>query len=383
MKALILYPYPLEPDGLSIQGHYLAKGLEELGVQVKSCNRSDNGIKIKLYKEFKPDFIIGIGFWGNTPDLIHHPQKHKMLSIPWLNANGWVANYHDTLNELPLLIATSNWVKSTYIRDSLNGNNIQICPIGFDPQIYHPNSNSNVKKIRADLGIQDDEVMILTAGGDVTSKGAQEMITALAKIDNKYSNWKYILKTNPSFSADNHGKEEAALIEKYNLDKNKFIYLRGEYPPKKMADLIQACDIYAAPSRLEGFGMIQVEAMACGKPVISINVGGPKDTIIHNKTGFLVDIEHEVKLDKEWVYPSMGFKKKMMIEFPRRKTFAYRANTNQLAQYTLKLMQSPELREKMGKAAAKHALKNFHYKVVAKKMLDLIKNNITIKPSPF
>ena len=67
-----------------------------------------------------------------------------------------------------------------------------------------------------------------------------------------------------------------------------------------MASLINACDIYCAPSRLEGFGMIQLEAQACGKPVISINVGGPKDIILHEKTGYLVDVEHEIKLESEY-----------------------------------------------------------------------------------
>ena len=71
--------------------------------------------------------------------------------------------------------------------------------------------------------------------------------------------------------------------------------------------MLNACDIYAAPSRIEGFGMIQVEAMACGKPVVSINVGGPAETIIHNKTGFLAGVAEEVKLTEEWVYPHMGF----------------------------------------------------------------------------
>ena len=53
------------------------------------------------------------------------------------------------------------------------------------------------------------------------------------------------------------------------------------------------------PSRIEGFGMIQVEAMACGKPVISINVGGPAETIIHNKTGFLAKVSEEVLLKEK------------------------------------------------------------------------------------
>jgi len=125
--------------------------------------------------------------------------------------------------------------------------------------------------------------------------------------------------------------------------------------------------------------MVQLEAQACGKPVISINVGGPRDIIKHNETGFLADVEYEVKLDKEWVYPHMGFNKKMQIEFPIPKTFAYRANIDQLAESTLKLMKNPELREKMGKAAAEHALKNFHYKIIAQKMIDLIQKNVIDK----
>lgn len=377
MKILVLYPYPLEGDGLSIQGHNLVKGINELGHEAISCSRADGENKKKVYKKFKPDVSVGVGFWANTPELIHHPQKYNIKAVPWLNADGWVANYQETLNSLPLLVANSNWVKSTYIRDGVKGENIKVCHIGYDPALFKPVPDNNIDRLalRKSLGIKEDEIMLFTSGGDVTSKGAQEMIKALAKIGRQFTKWKYVLKTYPSFSTKNHGKEEAVLIKELGLNKNKFTYINKPLSHEKMAPLLQACDIYAAPSRLEGFGMIQVEAMACGKPVVSINVGGPKDTIIHKKTGFLVNIEHEVKLNKEWAYPSMGFKKKMMIEFPRPKTFAYRANTDQLAEYTLKLMTNSALRKKMGNAAAKHALKNFHYRVTAKRMLDLIEKH--------
>ncbi|MEK6800736.1 MAG: glycosyltransferase, partial [Nanoarchaeota archaeon] len=63
------------------------------------------------------------------------------------------------------------------------------------------------------------------------------------------------------------------------------------------------------------------------------------------------------------------------IEFKEPKTFAYRANIDQLADYTLKLLTDDSLREKMGKDAAEHALKNFHYKVTAKRMIDLIEKH--------
>ncbi len=378
MKILLLYPYPLEPDGQSLQGHYLAKGLKELEVEVVSCNRGDDLQKLWTYKAFNPDVVIGIGYWGNTPELISSPLNHNLKAVPWFNADGWVANYHHILNSLPLLVATSNWVKQTYIRDGVKGDNIHVCPIGFDPEIFYPRKKDNeqIKKLREMLGIREHEKMILTAGGDVTSKGAQEMFKALAKINDKFPDWKYVLKTYDSFSAENHGEEEEALMEELELDKDRVIRLSGEYSPEFMAALINACDIYAGPSRLEGFGMIQLEAMACGKPVISINVGGPKDVIIHEKTGFLVDVEHEVKLDREWAYTWMGFEENHQIKFPEPKTFAYRANIEQLADCTLKLLTDNILREQMGNAAAKHALENFNYKVTAKRMLDLIKKYV-------
>ena len=374
MKILVLYPYPLEPDGQSLQGHYLVKGLNELGIEAMSCDREDNLQKLYAYKSFQPDFVIGIGYWGNTPELVQSPINHNLNSVPWFNADGWVANYHNVLESLPLLVVTSNWVKQTYIRDGLSGKNIHVCPIGFDPEVFHPveKNNEQIKKLREMLGVLEHEKMIVTAGGDVTSKGAQEMFKALAKIDKEFPDWKYVLKTYDSFSAEDHGKEEEKLIEELGIDKEKIIYLTGKYSPEFMASLLQACDIYAAPSRLEGFGMIQVEAMACGKPVISINVGGPKDTIIHAKTGFLVDVESEIKLDREWAYDWMGFEEKHQIKFDKPKTFAYKADINQLAHYTLKLMTDDNLREQMGKQASEHALQNFHYKITAKRMLELV-----------
>ncbi|MEM3074879.1 MAG: glycosyltransferase family 4 protein [Candidatus Pacearchaeota archaeon] len=378
MKILLLYPYPAEPDGVSLQGEYLMKGLSELGVEVMPCNRVDNIEKIWCYKSFKPDVVIGVGYWGDIPEVIHSPMRHGLKAVPWFNADGWVANYHETLNNLPLILTTSNWVKETYIRDGIKGDNIFPCSIGYNPKIFYPykKNDEKIKLLRQMLGISEDEIMILTAGGDVTSKGAQEMFKAIAKLKDEIQNWKYILKTYDSFSAENHGKEERKLISELGLDKNKILYLTGAYSPDFMSILINACDIYAAPSRLEGFGMIQLEAQACGKPVISINVGGPKDVIIHEKTGYLVDVKEEIKLESEWVYDWMGFEEKHKIYFDKPKTFAYRADIDKIAEYTLKLIKDKKLREEMGKNAAEHALKNFHYKITAEKILNLIKEKL-------
>ncbi len=55
--------------------------------------------------------------------------------------------------------------------------------------------------------------------------------------------------------------------------------------------LVSACDVVVVSSRFESFGMVGVEAMACGVPVVSINRGGPAETIVDGETGFLVPPE--------------------------------------------------------------------------------------------
>ena len=375
MKLMILYPYEYEFSALTIQARLLEKGLRELSHEVICLCARHTFSKELEYCSFNPDLIISIGFWGDIPRLIHEPMKRGFRAIPWFNANGWVANYHETLNSLPLVLVTSDWVKNTYIRDGVKPDNIHPVHIGIDADLFKPLSKDNpkVSKVKEMFGIKEDEKMILTAGGDVTSKGAQEIFHALAKIKDKIPKWKYVCKSWPSDNMKIWRSKELQLVNELDIAE-KIIFHDEIMHHAYMPYLLNACDIYAAPSRLEGFGMIHVEAMACGKPVISMKAMGPSETILHEKTGFLADIAHEVKLDSEWVYPSMGFEKKHQIEFPVSKTFEYRANVDQLADFLLRLTQDDDLREKMGQAARQHVIENLNYKVTAKRIVDLIEN---------
>jgi len=146
-----------------------------------------------------------------------------------------------------------------------------------------------------------------------------------------------------------------------------------------MAEILNSCDIYAAPSRIEGFGMIQVEASACEKPVITINAGGPAETILHNKTGFLAKVAEEIKLTEEIAYPMMGFPRKQVVKFDKPKTFGYRADVNDLKEYTLRLLKDEKLCEQMGKAGREHVVANLDYRVTSKKMLDIIVDKLKLK----
>jgi len=242
-----------------------------------------------------------------------------------------------------------------------------------------PHTDPKIQELRRMLNIQPHEKMILTIGGDVTSKGAQEMLKAMAEIDKEFKDWKYVLKHWDSESAEIHGEEEQLLIDQLGIPRHKIVYLSGAFSHDFMPYLIAACDIYAAPSRLEGFGMIQMEAEACGRPVVSINVGGPTDTIIHGQTGFLAAVGEEIKLTEEWAYESMGFDADHKIIFKEPKVLAYRASVPELVKYLKMLLTDDKLREQMGEAAYKHTMANYQYTDVAKQALKLIQEKVNLK----
>jgi len=379
MKCIVMYPYPLEADGQSLQGDYLYKGLLKNNIQALPCHFQESVQKEYYLRNFKPDVAFGVGFWGNVPEVIQEPMKFGVRPVPWFNADGWVANYQDTFDKLDLMFTTSEWVRSIYKRDGVDVSKMVPAPIGIDTDTFKPIQDQQANlAMRRMLGVRDNEKMILTMGGDVTSKGAQEMFHALKQVDKEFKDWKYICKSWPSENSSEWREKEEQLVQELGIEE-KVIFIDDIFSPEFMNNILNACDIYAAPSRIEGFGMIQVEAMACEKPVISINKMGPSETILHNKTGFLANTSKEILLNEEWAYPNMGFTTKQIIKFDKPKTFAYRADINDLTEFTLRLLSDDNLRTQMGKDAREHAVKNFDYRITSKKMLEITKERLGLE----
>lgn len=102
------------------------------------------------------------------------------------------------------------------------------------------------------------------------------------------------------------------LITEYNLENN--IFLLGQLNREEVAYHMSNCDCFALASRVETFGIVFIEAMYYGKPVIGTRTGGP-DTFINSKCGFVAEIddinqiakfmvsiyENYYKYDKEYI----------------------------------------------------------------------------------
>jgi alpha-maltose-1-phosphate synthase len=380
MKVLLLYDYPPPPAGLSTQGDLLYRGLKELGVEAYATHFESATEKEWYYRWFKPDVVVGIGYWGHTPQLVLHPQQHGVQPVPWLVADGYIANYREVLNALPLILVTSNWVKEVYIRDGIKSDHIEVLPVGCDTDLFRPydKNDRKITSVRETLGISPDQLVILTVGGDAASKGAQEVLHALAMMDTKDLNWKYICKVWPQSRTKLQNLFDQEMIAQLGIEKN-VSYVTNTTSRNLMPYLIGACDIYAAPSRLEGFGMAQVEANACAKPVIGIKAMGMLDTMVHGETAFLANVAQEIVLNEVILGKESGFKSKHKIVFQSPRVAEYRASVDDIANYLTTLMTDSALRDKMGEAGRERVVKDFDYRVVAKRFVQIINEKLGIK----
>jgi len=377
MKVLMLYDYPPLPGGLATQGDMLFRGLREAGVEAHAVHFESAQEKEWYYRWFKPDVVVGVGYWGHAPHLVFHPQRHGMQSVPWLVADGFIAEFQETLNALPLILVPSRWVKEIYVRDGLKGEHIEVLPVGCDTDAFSPRDpqDAKIKAVREALGVAPDELLILTVGGDAASKGAREVMEALALIADKVPRWKYVCKVWPQPRTLKQNLLDLQLATQLGIEKD-VIYTTNVVSRNFMPYLIASCDIYAAPSHLEGFGMPQVEAGACGKPVIGIKAMAMLDTLIHGETAFLAGVAQEVGL-KEVMSTDQEENPKRVV-FPTPRTVDYRPSVTDIAEYLLKLMEDPGLRKRMGRAGRRRVQEEFDYRVVTKRFVNLITGRLGI-----
>lgn len=346
------------------QAYSLAKGLSILGVENKIERIHHSSVPAQKINTFQPNFIIGIGSWHSYKVIFEAPNKLGFRTIPWLVSDGKISRYIDGLNKLPLILTPSQHCRQIFIHDGINEKIIKVLPEAVDPDFWHELSERDLTEflrlisisnrslllpINLDLlKLHQEKVPILfTTGGDATSKGAQEVINALGKVNKKIKGvpWIYIIKTWPSINSFQDSAKELKLAKKFGILEN-IRYIVGEFSQEFIKGLMTLCDIYVSPSRSEGFGLPLIEAQMCGKPVISINATSTREIVEHGKTGFLV-------------------KANFINGEPR-------AEIKELSQHIETLLKDNTLRYEMGKKAKVYASRRFNPKTIAQQMLNLI-----------
>ena len=383
MKILVLYSHPPSPGGLATQGDLLYKGLLAIGVEAQAVHLRSDLEKEWYYRWFKPDAVVGVGFWGDVPDLVFHPRSFGLRAVPWILADGYVANYRDALDALPLVLVTSDWVRETFVRDGIRGDHTVTLPVGCDTDAFIPRDpeDPKVRAVRATLGVAPSERLILTVGGDAASKGGREVMQALASLGDQVPPWRYVCKVWPQPRTDVQNRLDAQLAMELGIA-DRVSFPTYQVSRNLMPWLLAACDVYAAPSRLEGFGMPQVEAGACGKPVIGIRAMAMLDTLVHGETAFLAPVAEEIRITESVLGPESGFEPGHRVVFEKPRVSDYRASSPDIAEYLKLLLNDPGLCERMGQAGRRRAVDHFDYRLVARRLVEILSERPSADGSP-
>lgn len=178
-----------------------------------------------------------------------------------------------------------------------NDNSFYI-PNGFDEKKIYP---LNKDMSREKLSI-DKEIKVIFSLGTLTEvKGHRYLIKAMKRIAGERENIKCLIAGSGPLK-----RELQKEIDDLHL--KDYVKLTGFVSNEEVALLMNACDIFVLPSLSESFGIVQIEAMACGKPVVATRNGGSEEIIISEEYGYLVDPGNEMQLaqkihealDRDW-----------------------------------------------------------------------------------
>lgn len=125
---------------------------------------------------------------------------------------------------------------------------------------------------------------ILCLGRLVPEKGFDLALTAFERVFRRFPSARLVI----AGEGRQAGKLKQQTVELGLTDYVEFV---GGVPPEKVAELIAQSTLVLIPSRLEGFGLVALEAGAMARPVVATRVGGLPEVIVHEETGLLVNQE--------------------------------------------------------------------------------------------
>ena len=181
-----------------------------------------------------------------------------------------IANSHNTAR-----ILREEW--------NISPERLTILHPGVDTERFKPAPRNATLRERLGWG---DRPVVLTVGRLQKRKGHDMLIRALPAIRNQTPGVLYAIVGD--------GEERRALESLTDeLGLHQHVQFRGEPSDEELIECYQQCDLFALPNRevsrdIEGFGMVLVEAQACGKAVIAGASGGTAETMLAKRTGELV-----------------------------------------------------------------------------------------------
>jgi glycosyltransferase involved in cell wall biosynthesis len=214
---------------------------------------------------------------------------------------------HEILEKANYVCATSPQEEETLRSLVSSYGKISMIPCGTDTSNFRLMSKTDA---RLQLKLGQNEKIILYVGRFDRRKGIETLVRACALLKEQgINNFKLVIVGGSSPQMPDAVERERieGIVSEVGL--NPQIIFAGRIGHDILPLYYTAADVCVIPSHYEPFGLVAIEAMACGTPVVASDVGGLKFTIIPEETGLLVppqDIEafangiHRILFDELW-----------------------------------------------------------------------------------
>jgi D-inositol-3-phosphate glycosyltransferase len=218
---------------------------------------------------------------------------------------------------------------------------VRVIPAGVDTNLFYPRDREAVRSL---LGLPGDDTPILLFVGRIERlKGIDTLLESVAVVSRYCSGRDLkVLIVGGGGQTEDENAELRRVVELHrDLNLEDQVEFVGSKPQEMLPLYYSAADVTIMPSHYESFGLVAVESMASGTPVIASNVGGLSFTVVDGETGFLVEQE----------------------------------NHFQLAERVHTLLKNPELRERMGEQANVHA-QQYSWENIASRVAEVYESAI-------
>lgn len=189
-----------------------------------------------------------------------------------------------TVRNFDGLAAISDSVIADYLELNVNPEKIFDIPNGVDINRF---KLKNKNELRKKYNLPLEKKIILTVGRNHPKKGFKYIPDIIESLINKHVDFLWIIigRNNSDLlkSLASDISETIIVIEELGNDNSNY-----NLPPDKLLDYYYMSDIFCFPSLVETFGIVLVEAMAAGLPVITTDAPGCRDVVINNEVGFNV-----------------------------------------------------------------------------------------------
>src|SRR3569832_413366 len=219
-----------------------------------------------------------LGWWLDIPVTI----TLRGTEVPQSRDAARRARIVKALNRAVRVFSVADALKQYVGALGVDKDKILVVGNGVDSERFRPIAKQTTQETH---GKPADVPVIITVGGLVERKGFHRVMEVLPNLRLKFPDTRYLIVGGASAEGDKKTHQKTQATRHKHSDAVHFL---GPLPPEDLHVPLSAADVFVLSTRNEGWANVLLEAMACGLPVVTTDVGGNREVVCNEKLGTIV-----------------------------------------------------------------------------------------------